>query len=297
MLAKQKIKIVSSLKHKKFRYELGLFVAEGGKNVIDLSRKFSCEMLFATQNWLENNSNLFSFSEEMSARQKGVQIFEVKTSDELKPVSFLTTPQEVVAVFKIPADNNSVCHCGLDSQLRNFQPITTFSSAVQIAATTDGLSLALDCVQNTGNLGTIIRIADWFGISNVFCSLDTTDIYNPKVVQATMGALANVNVYYVDLQQFIKQAKENEMQIFGTFLNGKNIYQQNLPKNGIIILGNEGNGISTEIANLITEKLFIPNFSAKNQTSESLNVAVAAAIVCSEFRRHFDKSFGKVSLI
>jgi len=271
MLSKQKIKIVSSLKHKKFRDELGLFVAEGEKNVVDLLQKFSCEMLFATQSWLQNNHNLF----DMSAEQREVQIFEVKTSDELKPVSFLTTPQEVVAVFKIPANTLSFRPTG--EIACKHEPISPFSR--------NDLILALDCVQNTGNLGTIIRIADWFGISNVFCSLDTADVYNPKVVQATMGALANVNVHYVDLQQFIKQAKENKIPIFGTFLEGKNIYQQNLPKNGIIVLGNEGNGISAEIENLITEKLLIPNFSTKNQTSESLNVAVAAAIVCSEFRR------------
>jgi len=262
MLSKQKIKIVSSLKHKKFRDELRLFVAEGGKNVVYLSRKFSCEMLFATQNWLKNNH--------ISAKET----FEVKNADELKPVSFLTTPQEVVAVFQIPVP-------------LLFQPqgeISCKQNEISPFGRND-LSLALDCVQNTGNLGTIIRIADWFGISNIFCSHDTADVYNPKVVQAAMGALANVNLHYVDLQQFIKKAKESEIQIFGTFLDGKNIYQQKLPKSGIIVLGNEGNGISAEIANLITEKLFIPNFSAKNQTSESLNVAVAAAIVCSEFRR------------
>jgi len=273
MLSKQKIKIVSSLKHKKFRDEYGLFVAEGGKNVTDLLRKFSCKMLFATQDWLKNNRHLFPLSGKMSEEQMGLQIFEVKNSDELKPVSFLTTPQEVVAVFQIPAHTPPPQRGDCSPPSGEFHYIK------------NNLSLALDCVQNTGNLGTIIRIADWFGISNIFCSPDTADVYNPKVVQATMGALANVNVYYVDLQQFIKQAKENKIQIFGTFLEGKNIYQQNLPKNGIIVLGNEGNGISSEIERLITEKLFIPNFSTKNRTSESLNVAVAAAIVCSEFRR------------
>ena len=277
MISKQKIKIVSSLKHKKFRDESGLFVAEGGKNVTDLSQKFTCKMLFATQDWLKNNRRLFSLSGEMSEGESGLQIFEVKTSEELKPVSFLTTPQEVVAVFQMPANTKS-------------PPTPQRGDLFPPFGGTKGgyykdLSLALDCVQNTGNFGTIIRIADWFGISNIFCSPDTADVYNPKVVQAAMGALVNVNVHYVDLQQFIKQAKENETPIFGTFLEGKNIYQQKLPKNGIIVLGNEGNGISTEIKNLVTEKLLIPNFSTKNQTSESLNVAVAAAIVCSEFRR------------
>ena len=262
MLSKQKIKIVVSLKNKKFRDELGLFVAEGEKNVTDLARKFSCEMLFATQKWLKNNQHHLPILGKSTAIQKELQIFEVKTTDELKPVSFLTTPQDVVAVFQ-KGENRQI----------NAEKVK------------HELSLALDCVQDPGNFGTIIRIADWFGISNIFCSLDTADVYNPKVVQATMGALANVNVHYIDLQQFINKSKESEMPVFGTFLDGKNIYQQKLPKNGIIVLGNEGNGISAEIENLITEKLFIPNFSTKNQTSESLNVAVAAAIVCSEFRR------------
>jgi TrmH family RNA methyltransferase len=250
MISKQKIKLVSSLKNKKFRDELGLFVAEGGKNVTDLAQKFRCQVLFATANWLSLN------------KIKAEEVFLIKNSDELKSVSYLTMPQEVVAVFQKLENQN-----------------------INIGEIKNELTLALDCVQNTGNLGTIIRIADWFGISKVFCSLDTADIFNMKVVQATMGALANVEVYYVDLHNFINSAKQNEIQIFGTFLNGKNIYQQNLPKNGIIVLGNEGNGISIKIENLIAEKLFIPNFSTQNQTSESLNVAVATAIVCSEFRR------------
>ncbi|MDR0831252.1 MAG: RNA methyltransferase [Prevotellaceae bacterium] len=250
MISKQKIKIVSSLKHKKFRDELGLFVAEGAKNVNDLAEKFSCEMLFATENFLQNNKN--------SAKQ----IFEVKTSDLLKPVSFLTTPQEVVAVFQKPVFE--------EINMKNFE---------------NQLVIALDEVQNTGNLGTIIRIADWFGISKIVCSLNTADVFNPKVVQAAMGALANVDICYVDLQGFLQQAKNAEIQIFGTFLDGKNIYHEALPKSAVIVFGNEGNGISPEIADLIDSRLLIPNFSKNSQKSESLNVATAAAVVCSEFLR------------
>ncbi|MDR2683987.1 MAG: RNA methyltransferase [Prevotellaceae bacterium] len=256
MLSKQKIKLVSSLKTKKYRDELGLFIAEGDKNVCDLSQKFRCEMLFATEEWLKKNNTGCKFA---LAKE---QIFSVKTSEELKHVSFLTTPQEIVAVFQKPA----------------FKQIT--QEYLQ-----NELVFALDCIQNTGNLGTIIRIADWFGISKIACSKDTADVFNPKAVQAAMGALANVDVHYVNLHEFIVNAKENGIEIFGTFLNGKNIYTETLSKNGIIVFGSEGNGISPKIESLIPNRLYIPNFSKNANKSESLNVATAAAVICSEFRR------------
>jgi TrmH family RNA methyltransferase len=257
MISKQKIKLISSLKNKKFRDYFGFFVAEGEKNVTDLVKKFSCQMLFASENWLNFN------------QIKAKEIFTAKKSDELKPLSFLKTPQEVIAVFQKPENKQ-----------------------IDIKKIKNELIFALDCIQDPGNLGTIIRTLDWFGVSKIFCSLDTADVFNPKVVQATMGALANVDIFYVDLQSFIKKIKKNGIEIFGTFLNGKNIYQQNLPKNGAIILGNEGNGISPETESLIDEKLHIPNFPLKNGRAESLNVAVAAAIVCSEFRRkHYTGDF------
>jgi TrmH family RNA methyltransferase len=145
------------------------------------------------------------------------------------------------------------------------------------------LCLALDDVQDPGNLGTIIRIADWFGIEDIFCSRGTVDVYNPKVVQATMGAIARVRVHYVDLPEFI--ASMGSTPVYGTFLDGKDMYGCQLSGNGLIVMGNEGNGISGEIERMVNNKLYIPNYPAERATSESLNVAVATAIVCAEFRR------------
>ena len=177
------------------------------------------------------------------------------SEQELKKISALSTPNRCLAVFKIPAENTVI-----DS----------------------GLILALDDIRDPGNLGTILRLCDWFGIQQIICSKETVDIYNPKVVQATMGSIARVNVNYVDLKSFITTAK---LPVFGTFMNGENIYQSNLPQNGIIIMGNEANGISAEIEKMVTSRLTIPRFG-KLQKTESLNVATATAIVLSEFKRN-----------
>ena len=188
------------------------------------------------------------------------EIIEV-TQEELSRASLQKTPQEVLAVFVQPS--------------YDLNPEVIKSS----------LCLALDDVQDPGNLGTIVRIADWFGIEHIFCSNGTADIYNPKTVQATMGAIARVKLHYCNLSDFIGKASEKNIPIFGTFLNGENIYTQPLPKNGIIIMGNEGNGISEQIAQKVSHRLLIPNYPQGCETSESLNVAVATAIVCAEFRR------------
>lgn len=181
---------------------------------------------------------------------------ELITEDELHKISFLQHPQEVLAVFEIPPT--------LNSQL--------------------SLALALDGVQDPGNLGTIIRIADWFGISTIYCSLDTADAYNPKVVQATMGSLAHVQVIYTDLLGFFKTLPPS-YPIYGTLLDGENIYEQELTSEGIIVMGNEGNGISAAVREHITKRLLIPDFHTDGLRAESLNVAIATAITCSEFRR------------
>ena len=179
------------------------------------------------------------------------------TEEELQRISFLQHPQEILAIFHIPEETLS----SLPNQL----------------------CLALDGVQDPGNVGTIIRIADWFGINTIFCSLDTADVYNPKVVQATMGSLAHVRIIYTDLVELIKNIN---VPVYGTLLDGKNIYEQELNSHqGIIVMGNEGNGISSEVRKLITHKLLIPNFHQEKETAESLNVAIATAITCSEFRR------------
>jgi len=174
---------------------------------------------------------------------------------ELKKISALTTPNSCLAVFKIPVENKII---------------------------ETGLILALDDIRDPGNLGTILRLCDWFGIKQIICSKETVDIYNPKVVQATMGSIARVNVNYVDLETFLSQT---ELPVFGTFMNGDNIYQSALPQNGIIIMGNEANGISKEIEKMVKIRLTIPRFGELQKT-ESLNVATATGIILSEFKRN-----------
>ena len=249
MLSKNDIKNIKSLEHKKFRTEKGLFIAEGHKTVLELTGKFSCTLLAATQDWLDCHRNI------------PAERIEPVTTDELKRASLLQAPQDVIAVFRIPRNE------------------------IELADTAqNNLVLALDDVQDPGNLGTIIRLADWFGIKDVFCSKGTADIYNPKAVQATMGALARVRVHYTDLKQSIKELPDS-VPVYGTFLDGEIIYDTKLSANGVIIMGNEGNGITPEIKQSVTHKLYIPNWPKGAPTSESLNVAIATAIVCSEFRR------------
>ena len=173
---------------------------------------------------------------------------------ELKKISVLTTPNTCLAVFKIPK---------------------------AVAYEQNGLILALDDVRDPGNLGTIIRLCDWFGIETLFCSEESVDIYNPKVVQATMGSISRVNVVYGNLEAFLTKTK---LPVFGTFMDGKNIYQEKLPKEGIIIMGNEANGISSSVEKLVSERIAIPRFG-NLQVTESLNVATATAIILSEFKR------------
>ena len=173
---------------------------------------------------------------------------------ELKKISLLKTPNSALALFKIPKP----------------QPIDTHQ-----------LIVGLDDVRDPGNLGTIIRLCDWFGIKHVLCSLETVDCYNPKVVQATMGSLARVSVHYLDLSAFIKS---HTIDVFGAFMDGNNVYTTTLPNKGLLVMGNEANGISDAIASLVTQKISIPRFGDV-QATESLNVATATAILLSEFKR------------
>ncbi len=178
----------------------------------------------------------------------------VVSEADLRKMSALATPNTCLAVFRIPKEKEIV---------------------------TSGLIVALDDVRDPGNLGTILRLCDWFGIQQLICSKETVDIYNTKVVQATMGSIARVNVSYVDLKDFLKTTS---IPVFGTFMNGDNIYKASLPQEGIIVMGNEANGISSELEKIIKNRLTIPRFGAIQKT-ESLNVATATAIVLSEFCR------------
>ncbi len=185
--------------------------------------------------------------------------------EDIKKITFLQHPQSMLGVFKL-------------KQVPNLQEdVFTFFPSQK-------LSLALDGVQDPGNLGTIIRIADWFGIENIYCSPNTVDCWNPKVVQATMGSIARVNIHYTSLLEFVDSLPLN-YPIYATLLDGNNIYQQDLTEYGVIVMGNEGNGISTELRQKINHKLYVPNYPADRSSAESLNVAIATAIVCAEFRR------------
>ena len=249
MISKNKIKYIRSLELKKNRNKEGKFVAEGFKVVDDLLALQPADLIVATGEWLRGKN----FEAE-------TEVIEV-TDEELKKVSFLQHPQQVLAVFRQATSGD-------------------------YSINTSELSLALDGVQDPGNLGTIIRIADWFGITHIYCSQDTADVYNPKVVQATMGSIARVKVEYGDLLGLVESLSA-DVPVYGTLLDGDNIYQQTLENRGLIVMGNEGKGISPALAKKVNHKLLIPNFPEGRATADSLNVAIATAITCSEFRRNF----------
>ena len=251
-ISKSQVKLVKSLQLKKFRDELGLFVAEGEK-CVDESRK-SFELV-----------HLYREGENVSRT-------------EIEQMSGLRTPQGVLAVFKK-------------------KPIGDCSLVI------GDLTLALDGIQDPGNLGTIIRTCDWFGVRDIFCSPDTADCYNPKVVQATMGALARVRIHYVNLVEWLSalSRQQSDLKIYGTLLDGRNMYEVLKPadakSSAVIIMGNEGNGISEPVRRLITHPVLIPSYSPKgisgqdginkeaSEVIESLNVSIATAIILAEFRR------------
>ncbi|MDR0418995.1 MAG: RNA methyltransferase [Prevotellaceae bacterium] len=205
-------------------------------------------------------SSILKIQKIYSLSNNDIENVEVISEQDMKRISFLKNPSSMLGIFHIPKHGN------LDQPLPS-EPV-----------------FALDDIQDPGNLGTIIRLCDWFGIKTLICSSHTADCYNPKVIQATMGAIARVKVIYLDLAQYLNTAVKKNIPVFGTFLNGSNIYNSELSPQGIIVLGNEGNGISKEVENTISHRLYIPSFS-KETASESLNVAIAAAIVCSEFKR------------
>lgn len=246
MLSKNKIKQINALSHKKTRDELGLFIAEGSKVVGDFLKVFTCNELFYTS--------------DCGLALDTVENKHLISHDELKKISLLVSPQHCFAVFSKP--QNEFSNQLLDTEL----------------------CLLLDDIQDPGNLGTIIRIADWFGIKHVFCSLHTADVYNPKTIQATMGALAKVQIHMVDIVAFLDQLPAN-VSVYGTHMDGADIYNEKLENYGLIILGNEGKGIQPACEKFINKRLYIPDYPQGMAASESLNVAVAAAVVCAEFRR------------
>jgi TrmH family RNA methyltransferase len=248
MIGKAKIKWIQSLEMKKHRDRQQLFVAEGGKLVAELMGVFECEWLLAETSWMATQGNLPA--RELVVAEEG----------DLGRVSRFKSPPKALGVFRRPP------------------------SALSEADPSHGLVLAVDGVQDPGNLGTILRLADWFGIEHTVCSLDTADAFSPKTVQATMGALARVRVHYTALDGWIKGLGP-AVPLYGAFLEGDSVYETPLASHGILVVGNEGSGIRPSVAALVNTRLHIPPFPAGRSGSESLNVAAATAVICAEFRR------------
>lgn len=243
-LSKNKIKYFSSFAKKKNRDEEGKFVVEGNKMVAELLHSnFVVDSIVATPEWL-------------SAHKPKCEYFEA-TKEDISRVSLLQNPQDVWALARMKEPSQSF-------EIQDF-------------------TLALDGIQDPGNMGTIIRLADWFGIQHIVCSKECVDVYNPKVVQATMGAIFRVQVHYVDLPKWLSQLQGFD--IAAADMEGDNVYTHSVSSKTVLVMGNEGNGISDAVSNIVNRKLHIPSFNTTGTTSESLNVAVATAILCSEIRR------------
>jgi TrmH family RNA methyltransferase len=249
MISKSQVKYIQSLGQKKYRDEEGLFIAEGPKLIKELlqNKNVGLKWLFALNEWIEENEKLL----------EGIDVFAINES-ELERISQLKTPNQVIAV------------------IRKFD--------TREPETKEKVSLVLDTIQDPGNLGTIIRIADWFGVTQIICSHDCADVYNPKVIQATMGSIARVNIFYTDLFKWLKQ--QNQIRIYATVLEGKDVTKMSTMKEGLIIIGNESKGIHEELIQLANEKITIPpkarlNDSVGQGKTDSLNAAVATGIVLS----------------
>ncbi len=251
MLTNSQIKHIVSLRQKKFRQEHQQFVVEGVKVVNELlASDYKTLAVYGVEDFI----SLPDY-----ARSDIQSKAEIITEIQLSKISNLETPNKVLAVAEIPKN---------DYRFEKLQ---------------NKLSLALDNINDPGNLGTIIRTAAWFGIENIICSEQTADAWNPKTVQAAMGALFSVNVVYTDLKNVVEEFNSNNVPVYGTTLDGKNIYNSDLSENGLIVIGSESHGVSQELLSLISQRLLIPSFT--KGAAESLNAAVAAGIICSEFKR------------
>jgi TrmH family RNA methyltransferase len=257
MISASQSKLIRSLRQKKYREQHRLYVGEGHKMVTELMAGMSegghrIQQLFATGEWIQQN--------QLVLRQLEIKASETSL-DALKKISSMVTPQPVLVVVAIPE--------------RTLQLETLLKNPV----------LGFEAVRDPGNLGTIIRTADWFGIGHIICSPDSVDVYNPKVVQATMGAITRVNVYYLDIKQLLLNSELKKKTVYGTYLEGNNIYGMAMDQNPLILFGNESQGLSHRYDQLIGKKISIPSFSRTGIGSESLNLASSVAVVCSELRR------------
>lgn len=245
MLSKSELSFIKSLHLKKFRKEHGLFLAEGIKSVTEfLHSGYEIKTIFCTDAFAPNLNNI-------SQKIKLIIINDA----ELRKITTLTTPQGVLAIIQIPKE-----------------------TPIKPESFNNTFTLALENIQDPGNLGTIIRTADWFGFKQIICSTDCVDVYNPKVVQATMGSLSRIKITYTDLEETLRRIN---VPVYGALLNGQSIYSTNFGHEGVILLGNEGNGLSDKVLSLITQAITIPRFGQ----AESLNVALSAGIICSEIKR------------
>jgi len=245
MLSKSQINLLKSLQHKKFRREHGFFLVEGHKSIIEfINSDYQVDTVY----------HISAFDPKVLKLSQKINLCEISVT-ELEKISSLKTPQDVVALVRMPQ-----------------WPILEQSDLQ------GKFSLVLDGIQDPGNLGTIIRIADWFGMEHVICSEDTVDVYNPKVIQASMGSLARVRVHYINLYELLSSI---HLPVFGALLDGKNIYDVDFGTGGLVVMGNEGNGIRPEIQKLVSQAVTIPRVGK----AESLNVAIATAIFCSEISR------------
>ncbi|GAB6394770.1 MAG: tRNA/rRNA methyltransferase [Bacteroidales bacterium] len=249
MISRAQIKYIRSLELKKFRDLHNAFVAEGNKAVAGMMGVFECEWILAKSSWMATQGYIPATE------------WHVDEDGDIRKVSFLKNPQDVIAVFKRPAYD------------------------ISEADASSQLVIALDGIQDPGNLGTIVRLAGWFGIEHIVCSPDTADVFAPKAVQATMGALAHVKVHYAGLSDYLAPESERSVPVYGAFPEGESLYARPLTESGVIVLGNEGKGIRSETESLVSRQLHIPGYPPGGVRAESLNVAVAAAIVCAEFRR------------
>ncbi len=270
-------KLVQNLEKKKFREKYNLFKVEGEKMVAELLRtELKIDTILATEGWcgrMEQSGGASEASGQGVASegrsgsgigkgaQQGVEVVRV-TEAEMKKLSDFQSPPEVLALVEIPS--------------------VKIPSPEELEGE---LLLLLNGIQDPGNLGTILRVADWFGVKHILCDRDCANIYGPKCVQASMGAIFRVALSYTELLPWLSEAKGMGITIFGTFLHGESIYKSSLPDKGIIVMGNEGHGISAELESLVDVKLTIPSFAESGSGSESLNVGVATGIVLSEFKR------------
>jgi TrmH family RNA methyltransferase len=254
LLSRKQVKHIHSLRQKKFREIHRQFLAEGSKLVTDiLESPYKIITIYALAEWLMRNENIL--------HSKNIPFTEI-TKEEMDRITALSSPSPALAITEIP------------------------SPPVLPAAAIHDIVLVLDDIKDPGNLGTIVRIADWFGIESIICSENTVDLYNPKVIQATMGSVARVNVAYFNLPEFLSSL-DPVIKIYGTFPEGENIYSMKLDPKGIILIGGESSGISPEVVSRVTDKISIPYYTTATvrDHAESLNASIATAIVCSEFRR------------